>query len=99
VISFLKNMKNLVVDLKAVQTDSYKAELGASSGAETFFKAGAGAGAESNSFGSTTLHLEAPCNYEDKLEKTGTVGIGHDQHSLEARQYGVARLLKLKSFS
>jgi hypothetical protein len=46
-------MKNILFNLKAVQTGSYKAEVGA------------GAGAETNSSGSTTLHVRllwsCPC--------------------------------------
>jgi hypothetical protein len=59
--SFLKIMKNLLFDLKDVYTGTHKAEVGA--GAElrswngNFLKVGAGAGggAEKNSYGSATL--------------------------------------------
>jgi hypothetical protein len=43
-------MKNLLVNLKAVQTGSYKAEVGAAAGAKTN-----SFGSRTNSFGSTTL--------------------------------------------
>jgi hypothetical protein len=34
--SYLKKLKNLLLDLKAVLTTNYKAEVGAGSGAKTF---------------------------------------------------------------
>jgi hypothetical protein len=50
-------MKNLLFHLKAVKTGTHKSQVGAgaSSGAGNFLIVGAGAGAESNSFGSATL--------------------------------------------
>jgi hypothetical protein len=47
-------MKNLLLNLKAVQTGTNKAEVGAGAGSRNFLKVGAGA--EKNSFGSATLH-------------------------------------------
>jgi hypothetical protein len=46
-------MKNLLFHLKAVKTGTHKAQVGA--GAGNFLIVGAGA--ESNSFGSTTLQI------------------------------------------
>jgi hypothetical protein len=50
-------MKNVLFNIKSVITGSSNAitGAGAGSGAGTFFKVGAGA--EKNSFGSTTLHI------------------------------------------
>jgi hypothetical protein len=53
-------MKNLLFNLKAVQTGSYIAEVGASS--RNFLKAGA----ETNSFGSATLRMRTPNNFFSK---------------------------------
>jgi hypothetical protein len=54
-------MKNLLFNLKAVQTGSYINEVAAGPG--NFLKAGAGAGAETNSFSSATLHMKTPINF------------------------------------
>jgi hypothetical protein len=57
-------MKNLLFNLKAVQTGSYITEVAAGPG--NFLKAGAGAGAETNSFGSATQRMETPNNFFSK---------------------------------
>jgi hypothetical protein len=49
--SFIKNMKNVLFNIKSVKTGSSKAVAGARAGSG----AGAGAGAEKNSFGPATL--------------------------------------------
>jgi hypothetical protein len=48
-------MKNLLYHLNAVKTGTQKAVVGAGAGFGNFLKVGAGAGAETNSFGFTTL--------------------------------------------